>query len=230
MRSVMNTPIIISRAEAREIDRCAIEEYGIPSLLLMENAGRGIAEYLLNQKIKGPVVICCGKGNNGGDGFVIARHLDNKHISVQLFVFADPNDLSVDAKINYDILTHSEIPITHFTEKTLGMSDFMPSLTSAEWIIDALFGTGLLGSVKPPFDKIITAINSTNANVLAVDIPSGLDCDTGKPLGPTIKADHTVTFIAMKKGFTNLEAISYLGKTTVINIGIPRMLLERKLQ
>jgi NAD(P)H-hydrate epimerase len=100
-------------------------------------------------------------------------------------------------------------------------------LAAADWVVDALFGTGLAGPIRKPFDQIITAINESPARVLAVDIPSGLDCDTGEPLGPTVKAHHTATFVAMKKGFANAEAKRWLGQVHVVDIGVPRRLLEK---
>jgi NAD(P)H-hydrate epimerase len=99
-------------------------------------------------------------------------------------------------------------------------------LSAAEWIVDALFGTGLTGPPRAPFDQIIAAINTTSARVLAVDIPSGLDCDTGQPLGAVVRAEHTATFVALKKGFVNPAAQQWLGKVHVVDIGIPRALIN----
>src|SRR6266566_4877690 len=106
----------LTRAQVRELDRRAIEEYGVPGIVLMENAGRGAAELLLALGARGPVVICCGKGNNGGDGFVIARHLDNHGIPVRILLFAPPEDLSGDAAINYRIVERSRLPISVHVE------------------------------------------------------------------------------------------------------------------
>src|SRR5881394_299563 len=107
-------PQYLTRAEVRELDRRAIEEYGVPGVVLMENAGRGAAEVLLRLGVRGRVVICCGKGNNGGDGFVIARHLDNREVPVQVLLFARPEDLTGDAAINYRIIARSGLPIAVF--------------------------------------------------------------------------------------------------------------------
>src|SRR5262249_17814629 len=100
-------------------------------------------------------------------------------------------------------------------------------LGESEWVVDALFGTGLGGPVRAPFDKVIEAINHSHARVLAVDIPSGLDCDTGRPLGPTVRAEHTATFVAQKKGFQEAAAKEWLGQVHVIDIGAPRVLVEQ---
>jgi len=209
---------MLTRAQVREIDRRAIEEFGVPGVVFMENAGRGAAEILLSLGVKGPVVICCGKGNNGGDGFVIARHLDNHGIPVQVLLFAKPEELTGDAAINCHIIERSKLPI-HVQPN---LSEMPALLSSAEWIVDALFGTGLRGNVREPFGNIIGAINASGKSVLAVDIPSGLDCDTGLPLGPTIKAAHTATFVAQKVGFANPAAKEYLGRVHVVDIGAPR--------
>lgn len=205
---------VFSREEIRNFDRRAIEKFGIPSIVLMENAGRSVAEYLLSLSPQGPILIVCGKGNNGGDGFVIARHLMIHTLPVRILLVAQPDELSNDAKINYNIANTLQIPIIHFHQKI--NEEFM----QADWIVDGLFGTGLRGMVQPPYDELIHKINASTAKILAIDIPSGLDCDTGKPLGTAIKAQHTVTFVGYKRGFLNPEACPYLGQVHVVNIGI----------
>src|SRR5262245_25447385 len=189
--------MVLTRAQVREIDRRAIEEYGVPGVVLMENAGRGAAEVLLSLGVGGPAVICCGKGNNGGDGLVIARHLDNRGVGVRVLLFARPDELTGDAAANYRIIERSGLPIV--IEPDLGT--LLAERSAATWVVDALFGTGLTGAVRPPFNGIIAAINGSGRPVLAVDIPSGLDCDTGLSPGPTVRAAHTVTFVAEKVGF-----------------------------
>jgi NAD(P)H-hydrate epimerase len=219
--------MFLSREEVRALDRRAIQEFGVPGVVLMENAGRGAAELLVSLGIKGTVVVCCGKGNNGGDGFVIARHLDNRGISVRVLLFSRPEDLTGDAAINYQIIARAGLPIAIHAATSLDDRAVQTELAAADWVVDALFGTGLAGPVRKPFDQIIAAINESPARILAVDIPSGLDCDTGEPLGPTVKAHHTATFVAMKKGFANTEAKRWLGQVHVIDIGVPRRLLEK---
>jgi NAD(P)H-hydrate epimerase len=211
---------ILSRTESRDLDRRASEEFGMPGIALMENAGRGAADYLISLNVKNPVVICCGKGNNAGDGFVIARHLDNHSIPVKVLLFSAAEELRGDAEVNYNIIAKSKLNIIDCRHK-----NFENELKNAEWIVDALFGTGLVGEVKSPFDNIIKIINESNKKILAVDIPSGLDCDTGRPLGIAIKAYATVTFATLKKGFTDPEAKKYLGTVQVVDIGIPKILL-----
>jgi NAD(P)H-hydrate epimerase len=215
----------LSRAEVRELDRRAIEEYGVPGVVLMENAGRGAAEVLLRLGVHGRVLVCCGKGNNGGDGFVIARHLDNVGVPVRVLLFCRPEELTGDAAINYRIIARAALPVQAFPDGSVSEHALWQELARAEWVVDALFGTGLSGPVRAPFDPIITALNAGPARVLAVDIPSGLDCDSGAPLGPTVRAQHTVTFVAQKKGFANPAARAYLGLVHVVDIGAPRDLL-----
>jgi NAD(P)H-hydrate epimerase len=212
---------MLTRAQVREIDRRAIEEFGVPGVVLMENAGRGATEVLLSLGVKGPVVICCGKGNNGGDGFVIARHLDNHGIAVQVLLFAKPEELVGDAAINYRVIERSGLTIDIWPDSL----QLQASLNSADWIVDALFGTGLSGLVREPFHHVITTINASGKPVLAVDIPSGLDCDCGQPLGVAIRAAHTVTFVGQKVGFARSDAREYLGMVHVADIGAPRRTL-----
>ena len=218
--------MILSREQVRAIDRRAIDEFGVPGVVLMENAGRGAAEVLLSLGARGPVVICCGKGNNGGDGFVIARHLDNRGVPVRVLLFADPATLTGDAALNHDILSRSGVPLDVSAGPVVDEAALRQELAVAEWVVDALFGTGLAGLVRPPFDRVIAAINASGAKVLAVDIPSGLDCDTGQPLGPTVRAQHTVTFVAEKKGFANPAAREWTGAVHVADIGAPRAALR----
>lgn len=213
----------LSCAQVRELDRRAIADYGIPALVLMENAGRGAAETLLSLGVHGPVVICCGKGNNGGDGLVIARHLHNLEIDVKVLLFATPHDLSPDAAANWKTISQAAIPaevMSKFDESRLSAA-----LARAEWVVDALYGIGLQGPVRPPLDAVIAAINASQARIFAVDIPSGLDGDTGEPLGATVRARHTATFVAPKQGYANPAAATWLGKVHVIDIGVPMSLL-----
>jgi NAD(P)H-hydrate epimerase len=176
-------------------------------------------------------MIVCGKGNNGGDGFVIARHLDIHGWPVhRLFVFCAHDELTGDAATNMRIADRSG-----FRPGLLGNVDvraldsyLAESVTFHDgWIVDALFGTGLTGPIREPYERVVAAMNASAAKVLAVDIPSGLDCDTGKPLGPTVRADHTVTFVAPKAGFANPESREWTGEVHVVGIGAPRVLLKQ---
>jgi NAD(P)H-hydrate epimerase len=218
--------LTLTRDQARDIDRRALVDYGLAGVVLMENAGRGVATLLRTLGATGPVVICCGKGNNGGDGLVIARHLDNHGIPVRVVLFGPPDQLSADAAANYPAVVKGGIPLTLLTDATLAADKVRQQLTDAAWIVDALFGTGLTGPLRSPFDTVVNAINASGARVLAVDLPSGLDTDTGEPLGPTVRAHHTATFVAPKHGFANASAQPWLGQVHVIDIGVPRILVD----
>jgi NAD(P)H-hydrate epimerase len=215
----------LSRAEVRDVDRRAIEEYGLPGIVLMENAGRGTAELLIALGISGPVVICAGKGNNGGDGFVIARHLELRGCAARVLLFCDPAGLTGDAATNYRVLQAAG----QAGLVLAGAPDparIRAELAAADWIVDALLGTGTQGELREPFRTAIAAINASGKRVLAVDLPSGMDCDTGEPLGTCVRADHTATFVAPKPGFGTAAAARWTGQVHVIGIGAPRRLLE----
>jgi NAD(P)H-hydrate epimerase len=216
----------LTRTEVRELDRRAIQDYGVPGIVLMENAGRGAAEVLVSLGIGGRVIVCCGKGNNGGDGFVIARHLDIRKLDVRVVYFGRTDELQGDAKTNYDIVARSHIPLSVVDGPAFQADLFRKGLSKADWVVDALFGTGLTGPVRPPYDQIIQAINASGRRVLAVDVPSGLDCNTGEPLGATVRATHTVTFVALKRGFHNPQSREWTGQVHVVGIGAPRVLVR----
>lgn len=221
----------LTRAEVRDLDRRAIEEYGLPGVVLMENAGRNVADFIWTEGggRPHPTVICCGHGNNGGDGFVIARHLDRRGVDVRVLLFARPDSLKGDAAVMYQIIARSRVPIVVAPPNPAdAWLDEQLALDRPGFKVDALFGTGLQGPLRSPFDRIVGAINRRKyGTVVAVDIPSGLDCDTAEPLGPTVRATHTVTFVAPKAGFANPAAKEWLGQVHVVDIGAPRALLER---
>jgi NAD(P)H-hydrate epimerase len=216
----------LSRAEVRDIDRRAVDEFGMPTVILMENAGRGAAELLVQLGIDGRVVVCAGRGNNGGDGFVIARHLENRGFDVRVMLFADSQTLQGDATTNFHILRAAGTPILEFHAATKPDS-WEGELRSAAWIVDALLGTGMQGTVREPTATVIQRINEVGVPVLAVDLPSGLDCDKGRPLGVCVRAAHTATFVARKRGFDAPESIPFTGEVHVIDIGVPRVLVSQ---
>jgi len=225
----MSEPTILNRERVRNVDRIAIEELGLPGIALMENAGRGTAELLLKQENARRIVICAAGGNNGGDGFVIARHLWLAGCDVKVWLVSSSEKLTGDARINYLVTTRLGIPVRESPAEELDES-FEESLDEADWVVDALFGTGLSSSVRAPYDRFIQRINSAKKNVLAVDLPSGLDCDTGQPLGVAIKATLTATFVALKTGFSQPGANEWTGKVEVISIGVPETLGETTLE
>ena len=215
---------LMTKEQVRAVDSWAINTLGIPGVVLMENAGRSCAE-LIKEKLKSitrpKVCIFCGTGNNGGDGYVIARHLFNSGFKVIVVICDDRKKVKGDAKINLDILEKLDRQIEQLNLK----DDDVPArvkdfTTDADMIVDGLFGTGLSGPLRDDYIQLIESINACDCPVLAVDIPSGLDCDSGRPLGTAVRASCTVTFVAVKKGFVSEGAASYTGEIYVASIGV----------
>jgi ADP-dependent NAD(P)H-hydrate dehydratase / NAD(P)H-hydrate epimerase len=209
---------LATREIIREIDRISIEKYGILGLILMENAGRAVSrvvleEFLLSRRI----AIFAGGGNNGGDGFVIARHLLGEGLDVTTYLTVDPKKYKGDALTNFEALRKIGGKLV---ELKSGFSEYQ----GADLIIDALFGTGLDREVEGFYREIIDFINSQPVPRIAVDIPSGLDADTGFPLGASVKADVTVTFVIPKIGLAVYPGIDYAGKVYVADITTPKFL------
>src|ERR1041385_3182617 len=150
----------LSRAEVRAFDKRAIDVLGIPVCVLMENAGRGAAQILHDLGISGKVIICCGKGNNGGDGLVLARHLANWNHNVTSLLFSSPNNLTPDAALQWNIIQKMGLPAQIWGDHQLEEAKLATTLHEADWIVDALFGTGVTGPVRQPFDRVINAINN----------------------------------------------------------------------
>ena len=225
-------PKVMSRDEVRAVDQRAIEELGLPGVVLMENAGRGCVDWLEELGVNGRVVICAGKGNNGGDGFVIARHLENRGYDVSVLLFTNPDSLCGDAEINYRVIERAQTPIRFFTEPVDSEFEMQikEELSEADWIVDALLGTGARGQLREPFPQIINAINHASGRRLAIDLPSGQDCDSGLPIDSeapvVVKADFTATFVARKLGFENSSAKEFTGEVRVIDIGVPHSMFR----
>ena len=216
--------VVMTRDQVRAVDAWAINTLGIPGVVLMENAGRGCAE-LIEDKLRDvaepKVCIFCGTGNNGGDGYVVARQLGNSGFGVTVVVCGDRNKIKGDAKTNLDILERMGQSIESLNpaegDTAAGVEDFT---AGADIIVDSLFGTGLSGPLRDDYKQLVESLNACNCPIIAVDIPSGLDCDTGRPLGAAIRASWTVTFVAVKKGFTFAHATQYTGDVFVASIGI----------
>ena len=184
----------------------------------MENAARvaaDVAHLLMRGDCLGEVLILCGGGNNGGDGLAVARHLHNRGADVNILLAVDPDKYRGDAKINWDIVRAMGLPVAPLDPRDL-------EATRPVVVIDAVFGTGLSEPPRGPFAEIVDAVRKLAVPVLAIDVPSGLDCDTGKPLGACVAATRTVTFVAEKVGFAQPEARQFLGEVTVGDIGCPR--------
>ncbi|UCG58258.1 MAG: NAD(P)H-hydrate epimerase [Phycisphaerales bacterium] len=216
---------MMSRDEVRAFDRWAIETLGVPGVVLMENAGRSCAELLIEKlgSVASPkVCIFCGTGNNGGDGYVIARHLLNAGIKVTTVICGDRSKVRGDAKTNLDVLERLQGgPVRQLTLDENIETQVGAFAAGADTLVDGLFGTGLRGQLSSEHTRLIESINSQDCPILAVDIPSGLDCDTGGPLGAAIEAGCTVTFVAVKRGFVSAEsARQYTGEIFVASIGV----------
>lgn len=225
-------PILLTRAQSREVDRIAIEEIGIPGVVLMENAGRNAAlrilAFLHEHRRDGSVVILCGGGNNGGDGYVIARHLHNAGVAVCIEAFTPESSLKGDALINATAARRLRLPIHALSADTLPAA--AARWASASLIVDALLGTGFTGGVRPEMAAVIEACNTVHRKgvpVIAIDLPSGLDADTGRPSNATIVADITLTFATGKIGFQEPCAAPFVGTIFVEDIGVPREVMER---
>ncbi len=217
-------PQALSREQARAVDRVAIEELQVPGLVLMENAGRGCVDLLQQLGCQGPVVVCCGKGNNGGDGLVIARHLAVRHIRCSAWLCLGEAGITGDALANLQMARRLGLAI-----HTGPPSEAEQELSEAPWIVDAMLGSGALGDPREPLAAWIRAVNQAPGEVLAVDLPSGLDCDSGKAGEPTIIAQHTATMAAPKLGLLAPQAAPFVGQVHVVELGVPWTALEQRL-
>jgi NAD(P)H-hydrate epimerase len=226
---------VLSRSGVRELDRLATEEFGIPSTLLMENAAfhlADIAQHMLREVPSPRVLVVCGTGNNGGDGLALARHLHNGYARVEILLAGATDDYKGDADLNLGIARRMDLSMTSASggEAASAMRTAVDRLGPPDLMIDALLGTGASTPVREPIRGLIREINRMAGNgplVLSVDLPSGLDCDTGEALGAAVHADVTVTFCGLKSGFLALSAQEYIGDVVVVDIGAPRELTAR---
>ena len=217
----------VTAAQMKRIDRIASDQYGIPSLILMENAGAACVREIRKRwksRLK-KVPIFCGGGNNGGDGFVVARHLLNQGLIPQVFFFQKPQAMKPDPAINFNILKKIGVNVVDCS-KTVPWGSLSRGLTSSDLVVDAIFGTGLAREVQEPFSKVISLINSSKRPVLSVDIPSGLNADSGEAMGIAVRADLTVALGLPKKGFYKGQGRYCTGRVVVVDISLPRSLLK----
>lgn len=214
---------IVTAKLMQDLDRRAIEEYGIPGLILMENAGRGAVEALTRHfgDLAGKIVsIFVGPGNNGGDGLVIARHLHQQGSNPELYLLAEEEKIKGDAATNLRIVRRLPIPL-YSLRNSDEMAKALPRLKDSWLIIDSIFGTGLTRKVSGHYADVIRSVNQLVCPVMAVDIPSGLCADTGLKLGECVRADLTVTFGLAKTGQVCSPGRDYVGRLEVIDISIP---------
>jgi NAD(P)H-hydrate epimerase len=231
----------LTRAQSRLVDQVAIQEFGFSGLVLMENAASGAARFLQSRyqpQGDGGILIVCGGGNNGGDGLAMARHLYNAGLPVVVWLVADRTRLSPDCQVNWQIVRKTGIPVATCSS-TAARVEFAQQLDEAwqklqttfarvTWIVDAVLGTGASGQLREPLDVVLKLLQKIPApHRLALDLPTGWDCDKG-PTGPDVfRATITYTFVAPKVSFQHQEAADYLGEVVVGDIGIPPEVLRR---
>jgi len=227
-----------SREAVRALDRVAAEELGIPGIVLMENAAAAIEECALAMLARGGstdpgVLVCCGPGNNGGDGLAVARRLAGRGVRATVLLCAPRNAFSGDARTNLHIAERIGLRLFDLDQRApeVSLGAVLDAAGSPRMIVDALLGTGLDRPIAPPLTTVvrwIQTLRSQGALVLAVDIPSGLDCDSGVPTGEAVvAADLTVTLAGRKRGFDNPDSRHWTGEVVVGDIGVPPSLLRR---
>ncbi len=220
---------IVTAAEMREKDRYTIEDIGVPGVVLMENAGRAAFRVIMQdlEGVPDPLVyVLCGKGNNGGDGFVVARHLWNEGVYVRVFSVVDESQFSGDALTNYTILKNMNIPI----ERIAVLEDLKEIETAPpDLLVDALLGTGIQGAVKGFVGEVIDFINqNVETRIISIDLPSGLDAGSSDIAGSAIRADITVTMALPKYCHVFYPAKNHVGELYIADIGIPPFVLHRE--
>ncbi|MCL1816172.1 MAG: NAD(P)H-hydrate dehydratase [Clostridiales bacterium] len=219
---------LVTAEEMRQADTMAIEEYGIPGMLLMENAGLAVTR-LADEMLSGVggkrIAIFCGGGNNGGDGLVAARHLYNRGCDVRLYFVTDPDIFRGDALSNWQILKNMGVSGYWLTEGNR-LNVARMALANSDLVIDAIFGTGLNDNVSGVPLAVINVLNESNRPIIACDIPSGLSAETGLPLGMAVKATATVTFGFCKQGLALPVSAPYVGRLVVADISLPAQVAE----
>ncbi len=216
---------LVTASESRQLDQLA-EQSGVPSIVLMENAALRLAEVVQQHFELDPpkrIVVVCGKGNNGGDGLALARHLHNIGFAVQAFLLADPNELKGDAAVNFRAATHLGVPVQPLPSAE-HLHHLVEPLRHADLVVDALLGTGIAGEVRGIYADAISLLNEHAPRILAVDVPSGINSDTGEVCGIAVRADATVTLGAIKLGLMLFPAADYVGDLFVGSLGIPETL------
>ena len=221
-------PFRLTREQVRRVDQICVDEFGLPGIVLMENAARGAFDALERAAytVTSGVLVVCGGGNNGGDGYALARHLHNQGGWVEIAAAKPVSELEGDAAINAGVAAKMGIPIHPATPELIASKLHPNGL-----LIDALLGTGLTKPPRPNAAALIQAMNAYDGRRVALDVPSGLDCDTGRPLGPAedcVRATMTVTFVAEKVGFPH--AAEWLGEVAVVGIGCPGESIDRALR
>lgn len=222
------TKHVLTSSQSRECDRKAIEELGVPSIVLMENAALSVIEVIekhIGIEVGQKVIVACGRGNNGGDGLAVARHLRNAGIDVKAYLMARAEDLKGDAAINCKATSSIGVPLVEIPDESK-LHELERGIADAQLVVDALLGTGITGEVRGILAGAINVINAAGRKVLSIDVPSGLDSDTGEVCGTCIKADVTVTLGAIKRGLLLFPGANYAGDLFLGCIGVPKELFE----
>ncbi len=220
---------LVKASEIQEMDRLTIRELGIPGIVLMENAARGAARIFLDHfepSYNSHVVLLCGPGNNGGDGYVVARYLHEKGLKTTVIVLSPLEKITGDARTNLEIISHLDLEIL----RVPGIDEWLkcrPLIETCDFIVDGLLGTGLNSPVRGFYDEVIEAVNLSARPLMAIDIPSGLNADTGRIMGKAISADLTVTFGFPKMGQLLFPGAALVGRLANVQIGIPEAISDR---
>lgn len=220
--------VVVTSAEMKACDRYAIETLKIPGLILMENAGRGVVEMMekhFGSTAGKTIIVICGKGSNGGDGYVVARHLFNRGARIFVVLIGKASELKGDAKVNFNSIHKiaSKFKKNGMLQiKELKSKQSLRWLPKTDFIVDAVFGTGFSDEVRAPYKSIIEWINKTEVKKISIDIPSGVNADNGEVNIVAVKADLTVTMALRKIGLISGEGMSYAGRIEVVDISIPK--------
>ncbi|TDX50947.1 NAD(P)H-hydrate dehydratase [Orenia marismortui] len=221
---------LVTADQMKEIDRYSIEEIGIPGIVLMERAAlevKKVAEDYLSDLKKSKVIVLVGTGNNGGDGLAVARMLQEAGYNVEVFIVGEKVKVTDDAKVNLNILEKLKIEVKEIVmvEELL---DLKTRLDSSDLIIDALLGTGIKGKLRGIYPEVISIVNKSNLPVISIDIPSGVEADTGRVEDIAIQAKETITFALPKLGTILYPGAEYVGKLKIVDIGIPHQVIKQQ--
>src|SRR6187455_1662267 len=219
---------ILNAAQMREADRFTIDEIGIPSLVLMENAGRQVVaamEAAYEAQLEGRVAVLCGRGNNGGDGFVVARTLLQRGIDAAVFVIGSVADVRGDARTNLDILGRLGITVVEINDEQSWELHFS-EISQCTLIVDAIFGTGLKSALGGMMETVVADVNAAGIPIVSIDLPSGLSADTPHLIGDCIDASMTVTLAAPKLPLVLPPGEAHAGDVVIADIGIPSDVLD----
>jgi NAD(P)H-hydrate epimerase len=214
---------VVNAQQMRNLDRCAIEVFGIPSIVLMENAALAVVDVIREKYPTAErAAVFCGTGMNGGDGFAIARHLTNRGVTVQIFIIGDQTRITGDARTNLETCRHMQLAMWDVNDDD-SLDVALAKSLNCDIAIDAIFGTGLSRAIEGTHKDLVDTLNALRLPIVAVDVPSGIDASTHRVIGPTVQADITVTFALPKVAHIFEPAADFCGETVVADISIPAL-------